>query len=288
MPFFSRVVLPLFLLLYIAVETYLKLQHSTLCEQTGCKLAGELLNFNALYLNYFGMAGLGGLMLTGWLSLKRKTMQNLFYALLYAGVAFESVMIAYQFYANPTLCSFCLGIWGGLLFTALLSAPKKLLFAMPAIVSLFVSLGSLSIVKNKSFVTQDGTYLIYSESCPHCKKVKQYFAQNSVAYTAITVQSANARAFLKFLDIGTIPVLIIKDKTQTTILKGDTQIIAHYQAKNSTLQTAKTVTAAPIESSAPQLSSDFLGASQEEGCSITITETPSCEGDDITPFGAAQ
>jgi hypothetical protein len=40
--------------------------------------------------------------------------------------------------------------------------------------------------------------------------------------------------------------------------------------------------AAPIQSSARGLSSDFLGAGGDAGCALTIAETPSCADDNAT------
>ena len=70
MHFFSRVFLPFLLFVYIAIETYLKIQHTSLCGEVGCALAGELLRFDHIYLNYFGLAGVLSLIITGYRSLK--------------------------------------------------------------------------------------------------------------------------------------------------------------------------------------------------------------------------
>ncbi len=79
MRFFSRVFLPLLLLGYIGTETYLKLQHSSLCGAVGCKLAGELLKFDAIYLNYFGLVSVFFLIILGYLSLKNRFYEALFF-----------------------------------------------------------------------------------------------------------------------------------------------------------------------------------------------------------------
>jgi len=42
------------------------------------------------------------------------------------------------------------------------------------------------------------------------------------------------------------------------------------------------VIAAPVENSTVELSSDFLSAGGDDGCALTITETPSCEDDNTT------
>ncbi len=264
MKLFSRVILPILLIIYIAIETYAKLNHTSICSTTGCELAGELLKFNSLYLNYFGALGALFIALFGWLSLRREGFEKLFYITLYAAIAFESIMISYQLLANPEPCIFCLGVYGGLLLIALLARWRYLLYALPAIAALFVSMSALALTANRSIITANGAYLIGSKTCPHCKKVKTYFAQSAIDYTDISIKDANARFFIKQLDINTIPVLVIKEKNHTTILKGDQRIIAYFDNKKQEGATTETDTS-PIGI-----------YNQEEGCSASILQDTGC------------
>ncbi len=273
MKFISRVLLPLLLFAYIAVETYAKLHHTSICGTTGCELAGELLRFNSLYLNYFGAAGALFITLFGWLSLRRKIFETLFFITLYAAIAFESIMISYQLLANPEPCIFCLGVYGGLLLIALLSRWRYLLYALPAIAALFVSMGALALTANRSIMTEDGTYLIASKTCPHCKNVKNYFAKSAIDYTNISIKDANARFFIKQLGIHTIPVLVIKEKNHTTILKGDQRIIAYFDNEG------KKETATESDDTNP------VGIyNQEEGCSASILQDTGCSETSEVPL----
>jgi len=273
MNFFSRVLLPLFLFIYIAVETYLKLNQSSLCEATGCKLAGELLRFNPLYLNYLGLGAVFFLLILGYFSLKSKLVEKLFFMVLYSAIAFEATILGYQFLANPEPCIFCLGIFSSLSFIALLSHSKKFPLIASIALSIFLGLSTLAITKNKSFITQEGIYLLHSDSCPHCKKVKIFFAKNNIKYTPISIKEASARSFLKFAGITTIPVMINKSKQDISLLVGDEKIIAHFQKQPT-----------PAKSSIPQIQEssalglpDLFSATSEPGCAITITQTPECE-----------
>ncbi len=268
----SRVLLPLLLFAYIAVETYAKLHHTSICGTTGCELAGELLRFNSLYLNYFGAVGALLIALFGWLSLRREIFETLFFVTLYAAIAFESIMISYQVFANPEPCIFCLGVYGGLLLIALFSHWRYLLYALPAIAALFVSMSALALTANRSIITADGTYLIGSKTCPHCKKVKGYFAESTIDYTNISIKDANARFFIKQLDIDTIPVLVIKEKNHTTILKGDQRIIAYFDNKKHEEATTETDTG-PIGI-----------YNQEEGCSASILQDTGCSETSEVPL----
>ena len=279
MAFFSRVFLPFLLLGYIATETYLKLQNTSLCGEVGCKLAGELLKFDAIYLNYLGIAGLFSLVILGYLSLNSKFFSVLFFMGLYAAIAFEVTIISYQFIVNPEPCIFCLGIVSSLLVIALFSHVKSFAIVLASILAIFLGLNTLAISKNQAFTTQNGNYLIQSESCPHCKIVKKYFAEHDIKYTPISTQEASARSFLKFVDITSIPVLIMKEESGITLLTGDKKIIAHFKNNTEPSTITPTITEVPTQSSsgALDLSSDFLSAGgADEGCAISIVETPSC------------
>lgn len=282
MHFFSRVFLPFLLLLYIGVETYLKLQHTSLCGEVGCKLAGELLKFNALYLNYFGLTAVFTLVFLGYRSLKSPFFETLFFMVLYAAIAFETTILSYQFIANPEPCLFCLGIWSSLLVIALFSHIKNFAVVIAFVFAIFLALSTLTVSQNKAFVTAPGLYLIQSETCTHCKKVKKYFAEHDIKYTPISTKEVNARAFLKFVDISSIPVLILKKESGITLITGDKKIIAHFEAQKEVNIIASEPEPLLTESNTMELSSDFLSAGGDDGCALTIIETPSCEDDNTT------
>lgn len=282
MRFFARVFLPFLLLLYISVETYLKLQHTSLCGEVGCKLAGELLRFDTLYLNYLGLAAVFTLIFLGYRSLKSTFFETLFFMVLYAAIAFETTILSYQLIANPEPCLFCFGIWSSLLVIVLFSHIKNFAVVLAFVFAILLALSTLTISKNKAFVSAPGLYLIQSETCSHCKKVKKYFAEHNIEYTPISTKEVNARAFLKFVDISSIPVLIMKKESGITLITGDKKIIAHFESqKEADVVTPESVPEA-TQSNTVELSSDFLSAGGDDGCALTITETPSCEDDNAT------
>jgi len=276
--------LPFLLFVYIGIETYLRLQHTSLCGEVGCALAGELLRFDHIYLNYFGLAGVLSLIFTGYRSLKSRFFETLFFIMLYAGIAFETTIIGYQFIANPEPCLFCLSVFSSLLVIALFSQIKHFAVVLATVLFIFLALNTLTISQNRSFVTDPGLYLIQSETCSHCKKVKKYFSEHHIAYTPISATGINARGFLKFVDISTIPVLIINEASGITILKGDRKIIAYFDAQNKEEVLKDEGETAPVQSTALGFSSDFLGAGGDAGCALTITDTPSCTDDNATPI----
>jgi len=280
MKLLSRVLLPLLLLIYISIETYLKLNHSSLCEATGCKLAGELLRFDPIYLNYMGIFAISGLLVLGYFSLRHKLIEKLFFMVLYSAIAFEATILGYQFFVNPEPCIFCMGIFSSLLLIALLSHMKNFVFIAAVALSIIIGLSTLAFSKNKSFITANGIYFIHSNSCPHCAKVKSYFKENHIDYTPISVREASARSFLKFAGITSIPVLVTKDKEGISLLVGDHKIIAHYEVKPKVTATSSentTTNVSSSENSVLGLPTDLFKATSEPGCAITITETPDCE-----------
>ncbi len=282
MAFFSRVFLPFLLLGYIVTETYMKLQNISLCGEVGCKLAGELLRFDPLYLNYLGIGATLTLLMLGYFSLKSKILERLFFIVLYAAIAFETTIIGYQFIANPEPCVFCLGVYSSLLLMAALSHFKRFAAVLAVTLSIFFGLNTLAIGENKAYIMNNGLYLIQSETCGHCKKVKNYFKENDINYTAISVNEASARSFLKFVDISSIPVAVIKNKAGIKLINGDKGIIAHFETKNRSEDDEREVLLAPQQSSTLGLSTDLFEATTEPGCTITVTETPSCEDDNTS------
>jgi len=283
MKLLSRVLLPLLLLIYIAVETYMKLHHTSLCEATGCKLAGELLRFNPIYLNYLGLVAVSLLVIVGFLSLKKPLFEKLFFTILYGAIAFEATILGYQFLVNPEPCIFCMGIFSSLLLIGILSHPKNFILVGSVALAIFVALNTLAFPKNQSFIIANGSYLIHSEGCPHCTKVKNYFKKEGIKYTPISVREASARSFLKFAGISSIPVLITKDSTGITLLVGDHDIIdAYKKEKEKTAVPPSSNTVESTQSSALGLPTDLFNATSEPGCAITITETPECEKNSTT------
>lgn len=278
MKFFSRVILPLVLFAYVGLDTYLKIQKSSICSSTGCKLAGELLKFDSLYLNYFGMAGAVVIAILGFFSLGKQKEENsfekLFFVTLYSAIAFESIMIGYQVIANPEPCLFCAGVYTQLLLIALLARWRYFLYAVPVIVAMFISLSSLAITQNRSIITKDDNYLIHSSSCPHCKKVKNYFSNNHIRYNPISIKDVNARSFLKELGISEIPVLVIRRGNETRVLKGDHTIIEHFK-EQSLSQSSKNLE----PKSEGGAKSSIYKATDDGGCEVSIFSEASCNDD---------
>jgi glutaredoxin/uncharacterized membrane protein len=233
------IITPLLFLLYVAGETYLKLNHSSICasdkasEPTGCELAGALLNFDAIYLNYLGIFAALTILILGILSYKKIIPEILFFIVLISSLLFETIMLGYQYFASPAMCVFCMGIYSFLVIILLLSSRKYFFMVIPAVMAVLIALSFLAIPKSQSFVTKDGTYLLQSESCPHCKKVKKYMNENNIDYTKINIEQIEAQNFATFLNFKSIPILITKEGKSIKIINGDKNIINSYQSISS-------------------------------------------------------
>ena len=221
----SFIVLPILFFIYIAVETYLKLNHSSLCETTGCQLAGALLRFDSIYLNFIGMASAIAIIIVGLLSYREIISEKLFFLVVGASLLFETIMLGYQFYASPEMCVFCMGVYAFLVVILLLASPKY--FAITAIgaISVFTSLSFLEVPSAKPYLGDNGNYLIQSENCSHCRKVKAYMKEHDIKFTKIDIGDIEAQNFATFLNFKTIPILLVKEGEKVKIINGDKDII---------------------------------------------------------------
>jgi len=267
---------PLLFLIYVSVETYLKLNKSSLCmadkaaEPTGCELAGALLNFDAIYINYLGVLAALTILILGLLTYKKKIPQVLFFMVLVASLLFETIMLGYQYFASPKMCVFCMGVYAFLVVILLLSARRYFLMVVPAVVSVLMALSFLAIPTSKTFMQTDGTYLIQSPTCPHCKKVKKYMHEHNIDFTKIDIAEIEAQNFATFLNFKSIPILLTKEGKNIKIINGDKNIIDSFE----------TVDADEIQIEESVSLSTTFNAVEEEGCgfgnlnTITAEEAP--------------
>ena len=264
-----RVLLPIFLLVYISYETLLKLNNSSLCEASGCQLAAQLLRFDAIYLNFIGIFGLTLLAVVGFKSLKNDSFTKIFNILLYSALTFEATLFLFQIIVNGEPCIFCLGVVTSLLAIAILNNKESTFIPISTVASIFLALNLLTIPTNSPTITATGNYLIES---PSCEKVKHYFNDNNIEYTPISIHNPNSVMFLKFLNISSVPALIIKDNSTTQITIGKNEIISLFKEDSTE----------PILSNASVMDDNFLTQGGNDGCAIAIVPKP-CK-DAVIPF----
>ncbi|HGZ70951.1 MAG TPA: hypothetical protein ENK74_06085 [Nitratifractor sp.] len=268
-----KITLPLLLGLYIVTETVLKINNIELCSSTGCALAGDLLKFNSLYLNYLGVVG--ALVLVVLAVVKADTLYTITAA---AMVAFESLLIASQLNLNPELCKFCLGVYSFLLIILFIANRRIFVSFIPVVIAIFVAFSILSIPKNKNLIAKDGLYLIASKSCPHCIKTKEFLDSKDINYTTLDAGDINAFYFAKSLNIKKIPIAISKKSDNYQVIVGDEDIIKHFSTKKELKETrepAQTSSSVTQEPLTPK-----LNLSGDKGCSYSVIEEPDCEAAD--------
>jgi len=200
-----------------------------MCASSGCELAGALLKFDNIYLYYFGIVAAATILILGILSYRKIIPEVLFFIVLISSLLFETIMLGYQYYASPEMCVFCMGVYGFLWSILLLSSFKYFLMTIPAVIALLTALTFLAIPKSTSFLPKDGTYLLQSETCPHCTKVKEYMNENNIDFTKINIEQVEAQNFATFLNFKTIPILITKEGKNIKIINGDKDIIESYE-----------------------------------------------------------
>jgi glutaredoxin len=249
------IVAPLLFLLYIAGELYLKLNKSSMCASSGCELAGALLKFDNIYLYYFGILAATTILILGILSYRKIIPEILFFIVLISSLLFESIMLGYQYYASPEMCVFCMGVYGFLWAILLLSSWKYFFMVIPAVIALLTALSFLAIPKSTSFLPKDGTYLLQSDSCKHCAKVKEYMNKNNIDFTKINIEQIEAQNFATFLNFTTIPILITKEGKNISIINGDKDIIESYETISGEITIEESVS---IDTT--------FNAVKEEGC----------------------
>ena len=271
----SFIYLPLLFFLYILTETVMKLNHMSLCETTGCLLADNLLRFDSLYLNFMGLFDALIILLTGWLSYKKRLSENLFYLVVVASLLFETILLGYQYFVSPEMCKFCMGVYAFLLLIAGSALRGYFLMVVPLVISVVVALGFLSLPKSEAFVIDDGNYLIQSPSCLHCKKVKSYLHEQNISFSKIAIEDIEARNFATFLDFKTIPILLIKEGKKVQIINGDSNIIESFKAQNSTEEQNVDIVEEAVVSGGSN-SALFENKVDDEGCGFaTLTQVES-------------
>ena len=256
----AYLILPIFFFLYNLVETLLKLNHSSFCESAGCNFAANLLRFDALYLNFIGVAVSALIMIVGWMVIKEKIDKKFFLLLVFISLLFETVMLSYQYFASPMMCKFCMGIYGFLVAMMLTASKRYFFMVLPAVFAIITAFSFLAIPKTTAFTTTDGTYLIQSPTCPHCKKVKKYFKEHDIAFTKLDINSPEAKNFATYLNFGTIPIMIVKKGHHVEIINGDEAILDSFKEMKDEEPTQE-------QEPTPSESSISIGElPHEEGC----------------------
>ncbi len=251
-------------ILAIVIQLFFLLKKGeVLCLNQGCKVVEGLVNVSPVIFNLLGL-GFFTAIFGLWIFRSKKSCADLLDLVLLSGAVAEGILINYQRVVAGTFCSYCILI--ALLIFLLLVLRNFRLFSL-GLSFLFVQALFFNVLRFdplpselKDLDLDKGTYavrscsspekqvyLIFSEDCPHCKRVIEALRgcsrcefhfnpvskiNNEILPDITKMPSYNPlvnRLTLKLLGIESIPVIIAKDANGLTFIKGDKQIIQYVQ-----------------------------------------------------------
>lgn len=235
------------------------------CLNQGCKIVEGLITIPPLY---FNLVGFFYFQAVCWLFFLARRKGNLLVdlsrLLLLTGVAAEGVLVAYQIYVAEALCAYCLILFAIVLLLNALAGWKQCIAGISILagillISSMLSYGPTALLSKQQTINsgtygtrtclnpQKELYLFFSADCPHCKNVIQAlegcsscnfhfnpieklddFDLKGTQLTASYDPELN-KLLLKLLGIDSIPVLLEKNQSGFSIIKGEKQIIHYIQ-----------------------------------------------------------
>lgn len=235
------------------------------CLNQGCKIVENLITIPPIY---FNLVGFFYFQTVCWLFFLARHKGNLFIELsrlfLLTGVAVESVLVTYQLYVAAAFCAYCLLLFSIVLLLNALAGWKQCvagisIFFGIIIISSMLSYGPTALLSKQQTINsgtygtrtclnpQKELYLFFSADCPHCKNVIQAlegcsscnfhfnpvekldgFDLKGMEHTASYDPELN-KLLLKLLGIDSIPVLLEKNQSGFSLIKGETQIVHYIQ-----------------------------------------------------------
>ena len=238
---------------------------STICLSEGCHIVEKLTVVSPLYLNLGGLIYFQAVFWT-LRSNARKPAGRFDWAaiLLLAGMAADSVLLAYQLFVARTLCIYCVLIFAVVLTLNLLHGFRqsaRALAVSTAVVASFLVLFFLPTgITPRNFALEQGVYavrtcsqpskqiyLIFSSNCVHCQNVLQALENcsscdlflNPVDRIATPPMEgieirpgyspAVNRILLAQFGIEEVPVLIARSGDGLDFVKGEKRIVEYVQ-----------------------------------------------------------
>ncbi|NPA95166.1 MAG: hypothetical protein GXO58_07045 [Thermodesulfobacteria bacterium] len=276
----------------------LHLMGSELCFNQGCKIVESFLSLDPLIVNGLGALFFLALLVLFIISRKRRDLLPLVTFILLLAMVAEGILFSIQLFIAHTFCSYCLIIASIIVLIALIFDLKTALFgiAFALFEILIFSNIQLPFQTDRSVNLNQGTYavktcsnprsvayLIFSENCPHCKKVLanlQGCVKCEIHFNPVS--KINERVLpglipiegyrpeinilaLQIFDIHSVPVLIFRTDEGYKIIKGDENIIRFI--KNHCFCPASQVPELPFVEQIPLFDQDENGVcSLNEQC----------------------
>ena len=232
--------------------------------------------------------------------------------LLTAGMGAEAVLIGYQYLIACTFCSYCLIIFACIVLLNVLAGWRQAvrgLVIFCAVAAAFFSLEFRTSAEVQTLSYQDGVlatrqgtqaepqiHLFFSSTCSHCKNIIQLLApQKNLTIFFHPIDSVDAvdvpgiekmatystaanRNFLASLGINEVPVLLLKEKNQYTVLKGENTIqqqIDKLITPQEKKESKEEQHLSPTSSQETILGTSSDGCSVEENCEDEANLIPS-------------
>ncbi len=251
--------------LVIAIQMIIILfKGQAICLNNGCRIIENLTVIPPLYFNLLGFIYFQGIFWIIFMMRNRHVGSiDWLKVLLIAGLSAEGVLLAYQVFVAQTLCSYCLLIFTFVLALNIMAGWQHLVAGLSVLATILLifsllGFGPSLLLSLKNQTLSAGTYgtrtcsnpvkkvyLFFSATCPHCRKVLAALADcNSCDFyfnpvsklknlklagvkKAPSYSPAVNRLMLTLLGIKGVPVLLARDPSGLSIIKGDKRIISY-------------------------------------------------------------
>lgn len=243
------------------VQLLLLLFHQdTICFNDGCKIVETMTTVSPVIFNFAGFIFFQAMFWTFYFTkLKDSYWPVLSRALLFSGLSAEGVLFGYQYFVAEVFCSYCLVIFGIIIFLNLLQGAKQIFIGAAVFIAIQIGFASLDFhgsIPEEGFILDKGTfstlaapqqekhyYLFFSSTCPHCEEIIDTLNTSPkypISFNPVdTVEQVNLAfdydkneynsginiSFLGKFDIHQVPVLLVKDHDDFMLIRGKDQII---------------------------------------------------------------
>lgn len=235
-------------------------KQDTICFNDGCAIVETMTAVSPIFFNLAGFLFFQAVFWTLYYTkLKDSYWPILSQALLIAGLAAEGVLVGYQNFVVEVFCSYCLVIFGVVVFLNLLQGVKHIFFGIAIFLAIQIAFASLQFstpnpdggftLDKGVIATMDAAnkdkqfYLFFSSTCEHCEEVIQTleeYPQFPISFNPvdkvtqlpipgnvelIDYNSKVNVSFLSTFGINEIPVLMMRDGNNFSVIQGKSQII---------------------------------------------------------------
>ncbi|MBU0480793.1 MAG: hypothetical protein KKG47_06810 [Proteobacteria bacterium] len=233
------------------------------CLNQGCKVVEELTRVPPLFVNLAGLLFFLALFVAARRPQSGPHPELSWTALLLlTGLGAEGVLVGYQVFVIHTLCSYCLIIFGVILFLNLISGRRQIFLGLSVFAASMIAFSSLNFgqsqmslktrtllsgtfAKTSCIAPENQLYLFFSANCPHCQTVIKALENcNSCEMHFNPIEPIESlehpelehfpdydpslnRLVLSLLGIKTIPVMIIEKTNGFSLIKGEDPILSY-------------------------------------------------------------